>query len=58
LIKAGFTQKRKTLRNSLAGGLAIPPASAAELLEGAGIDPQRRAETLSIDEWERLAKKI
>ena len=58
LIKAGFSQKRKTLRNSLSAGLAIPPASAAELLEGANIDPQRRAETLSIDEWERLAEKI
>jgi len=58
LIKAGFSQKRKTLRNSLSAGLAIPPPSAAELLEGANIDPQRRAETLSIDEWERLAEKI
>ena len=58
LIKAGFSQKRKTLRNSLSAGLAIAPASAAELLEGAGIDPQRRAETLSIDEWERLAERI
>jgi 16S rRNA (adenine1518-N6/adenine1519-N6)-dimethyltransferase len=58
LIKAGFSQKRKTLRNSLSAGLAIAPASAAELLEGAGIDPQRRAETLSIDEWERVAERI
>ena len=58
LIKAGFSQKRKTLRNSLSAGLAIAPASAAELLEGAGIDPQRRAETLSIDEWERLTERI
>jgi 16S rRNA (adenine1518-N6/adenine1519-N6)-dimethyltransferase len=55
LIKAGFGQKRKTLRNSLSSGLAIPPTSAAELLLRAGIDPQRRAETLSIEEWERLA---
>ncbi len=58
LIKAGFSQKRKTLRNSLSSGLAIPPARAAELLERAGIDPQRRAETLSIEEWQRLAEKI
>lgn len=58
LIKAGFSQKRKTLRNSLAAGLAISPASAAELLESAGIDPRRRAETLSIREWQRLAEKI
>jgi len=55
LIKAGFSQKRKTLRNSLSSGLSISPASAADLLTRAGIDPQRRAETLSIEEWERLA---
>ncbi len=55
LIKAGFSQKRKTLRNSLSSGLSISPARAAELLGQAGIDPQRRAETLSIDEWLGLA---
>jgi 16S rRNA (adenine1518-N6/adenine1519-N6)-dimethyltransferase len=55
LIKAGFGQKRKTLRNSLSSGLGIRPTNAAELLLRAGIDPQRRAETLSIEEWERLA---
>jgi 16S rRNA (adenine1518-N6/adenine1519-N6)-dimethyltransferase len=58
LIKAGFSQKRKTLRNSLASGMSLPPASSAELLGQAGIDPQRRAETLSIDEWQRLADKL
>jgi len=56
LAKAGFAQKRKTLRNSLSAGLAIPPAQAAALLEAAGIDPQRRAETLGIPEWERLSR--
>jgi 16S rRNA (adenine1518-N6/adenine1519-N6)-dimethyltransferase len=55
LVKAGFTQKRKTLRNSLSSGLHISPAAAAEFLTRADIDPQRRAETLSIKEWERLA---
>lgn len=54
LIKAGFSQKRKTLRNSLSSGLHISPADAADLLTRADIDPQRRAETLSIEEWERL----
>jgi 16S rRNA (adenine1518-N6/adenine1519-N6)-dimethyltransferase len=58
LIKAGFSQKRKTLRNSLSPGLHIPPAEAAEFLTRAGIDPQRRAETLSIEEWERLAENM
>lgn len=58
LIKAGFSQKRKTLRNSLSAGLHISPSEAAELLERANIDPQRRAETLSIEEWERLSSWV
>jgi 16S rRNA (adenine1518-N6/adenine1519-N6)-dimethyltransferase len=56
LVKAGFSQKRKTLRNSLSAGLHISPTQASELLTRKEIDPQRRAETLSIDEWERLAE--
>lgn len=55
LIKAGFSQKRKTLRNSLSSSLHISPAEATECLRRANIDPQRRAETLSIEEWERLS---
>lgn len=55
LIKAGFSQKRKTLRNSLSSGLRISPADAAALLTRANIDPRRRAETLSIEEWENLS---
>ncbi|HSL42832.1 MAG TPA: 16S rRNA (adenine(1518)-N(6)/adenine(1519)-N(6))-dimethyltransferase RsmA [Anaerolineales bacterium] len=55
LIKAGFGQKRKTLRNSLSSGLHISPAQASDLLTRAEIDPQRRAETLSIREWELLS---
>ena len=54
LAKAGFSQKRKTLRNSLAGGLAMPAQQAGELIAQAGIDPQRRAETLTLPEWEQL----
>ena len=58
LVKAGFSQKRKTLRNSLSSGLHISPTQAAELLSRTDIDPQRRAETLSLDEWERLAETM
>ena|SRR5687768_7672066 len=58
LIKAGFSQKRKTLRNSLSSGLRISPVEAADLLTRANIDPQRRAETLSIEEWEGLSLKL
>jgi 16S rRNA (adenine1518-N6/adenine1519-N6)-dimethyltransferase len=54
LVKAGFSQKRKTLRNSLAAGLHISSADAAARLTRANIDPQRRAETLSISEWSEL----
>lgn len=56
LIKAGFSQKRKTLRNSLSSGLHIEPQGAEALLASAGIDPMRRAETLSIEEWRRLSE--
>ena len=56
LIKAGFSQKRKTLRNSLSSGLHISPTDAADLLTRVYIDPQRRAETLSIEEWEKLSE--
>jgi 16S rRNA (adenine1518-N6/adenine1519-N6)-dimethyltransferase len=56
LVKAGFSQKRKTLRNSLSAGLHISTAEAAKRLLSADIDPGRRAETLRIEEWERLAK--
>ena len=58
LIKAGFSQKRKTLRNSLSSGLHFSPASAVVHLTQADIDPQRRAETLSIAEWHRLCQII
>ena len=54
LIKAGFSQKRKTLRNALSGCLRIAPVDAEQLLAKTGIDPQRRAETLSMEEWEKL----
>lgn len=54
LAKAGYSQKRKTLRNALSGGLRIEPSQATELLAQANIDPQRRAETVSLDEWAKL----
>jgi 16S rRNA (adenine1518-N6/adenine1519-N6)-dimethyltransferase len=54
LIKAGFSQKRKTLRNALSGGLRLPPSSVEALLMASDIDPMRRAETLDISEWHHL----
>jgi 16S rRNA (adenine1518-N6/adenine1519-N6)-dimethyltransferase len=56
LIKAGFSQKRKTLRNSLSAGLRISTMEAESLLAKAEIDAKRRAETLSLNEWERMCQ--
>jgi 16S rRNA (adenine1518-N6/adenine1519-N6)-dimethyltransferase len=56
VVRAGFGQKRKQLKNSLSEGLAISAADGTALLERAGIDPRRRAETLSLDEWAHLAR--
>lgn len=54
LTRAGFSQKRKTMRNALAAGLHLPPAEVEQLLIKAQVDPMRRAETLSIPEWRQL----
>lgn len=54
LAKAGFSQKRKTLRNSISAGMAWSKDETEALLNEAGIDPQRRAQTLSLKEWEAL----
>ena len=57
LAKAGFSQKRKKLRNSLSAGMRKSPAEMEETLRAAGIDPQRRAETLSLAEWRELTAR-
>jgi 16S rRNA (adenine1518-N6/adenine1519-N6)-dimethyltransferase len=55
VVKAGFSQKRKQLRNALSGGLRLEPRAAEALLTRAGVDPARRAQTLTLEEWGRLA---
>jgi len=54
LVMHGFSAPRKQLRNSLAHSLGMPPGEAASLLEKAGIEARRRAETLSLEEWQEL----
>jgi len=56
VARAGFSQKRKQLKNSLGSGLHIETAEAAALCITAGIDPQRRPETLTLAEWAALAR--
>ncbi len=58
LAHAGFGQKRKTLRNSLSAGLNLPASETEARLLEAGIEPSRRAETLSITEWASLIESI
>jgi len=54
LVRAGFAASRKQIANSLAQGLGWPKVEVLALLEKAGIVPQRRAETLTLEEWARL----
>jgi len=63
VIKAGFLHARKQLGNSLASGLAAhgiqrDRAGVQELLRQCDIDPMRRAETLSFDEWVRVSRAL
>jgi len=59
VIKAAFGQRRKTVKNALSGSfLSVDPHAAESALIQAGIDPQRRAETLSVEEFIRLADQI
>ena len=51
IVRAGFGQRRKQLRNGLAHGLGLPANEVAAALERAGVDPRRRAETLTLVEW-------
>ncbi len=53
-VRCGFRSPRKQLRNSLAQGLNRKPSEIAPLLTKANIDPQRRPETITIQEWQGL----
>ncbi len=54
LVRAGFGERRKQLRNSMASGLSMEPQGVEQMLTTARIDPTRRAETLTLAEWEAL----
>ncbi len=58
VVKAGFSQPRKQLRNTLTAGLGVTKAQAEAALRQSGIEPDRRAETLSLEEWKRLTNYL
>lgn len=56
VVRAGFSQKRKQLKNSLSNGLNLNAGDAAAVFATAEVDSRRRAETLTLDEWARLTR--
>lgn len=56
LVRTAFTQKRKKIRNSLASLPGVDAPKAESLLTAASISPDRRPETLSLEEWEALIR--
>ncbi|MFZ1301333.1 MAG: 16S rRNA (adenine(1518)-N(6)/adenine(1519)-N(6))-dimethyltransferase RsmA [Candidatus Microsaccharimonas sp.] len=56
IVKAGFSAKRKKLRSSISSGLHISKPEAEQLLKSVNINPDDRAEQLSLDDWIRLTQ--
>ena len=54
LAQAGFADRRKQLHNALRMNLRLSADAVNELLAAAELDGRRRAETLSLEEWDRL----
>jgi len=54
LVKMGFSAKRKMLKNNLAAGLKIAPPQLENILKASRLNPQLRAEKLSLADWEKL----
>ncbi len=56
IVRAGFSQKRKQIKNPLKGGLRLQSGEVTALLASVEIDAKRRAETLSLEEWGALCR--
>ena len=58
VVQAGFRQRRKQIHNGLGRELPIERAALDAALAGCGVEPERRPQTLSIDEWACLTDRI
>jgi 16S rRNA (adenine1518-N6/adenine1519-N6)-dimethyltransferase len=58
IVKAGFSAKRKMIRSSLSGGLKMSKLDIEKYLIKAGINPNDRAENLSLDDWLKITSTI
>jgi 16S rRNA (adenine1518-N6/adenine1519-N6)-dimethyltransferase len=58
VVRAAFAQRRKMLANALASGLGLSVGAVREAATSAGVDPGRRAETLNIQEFAEVARRL
>ena len=58
VVRTGFAGKRKQLGNNLARGLKLEKNFVEEKLQSIGIDSKRRAETITLGEWGKLANTL
>lgn len=58
VVRAAFSQRRKTIRNSLPGVLGLDVAEVEDLLKRSVIDPSRRAESLTLQDFARIANEL
>ena len=54
VVRSGFTHRRKQIQNAFAQVIGLPREQIVGALQAAGVDPRRRAQTLSIPEWARI----
>ena len=58
VVGAGFSQRRKTIANSLSAGLKLSKSTTEQYLKRAGIDPLRRPQEISLKEWAKLSEEL
>ena len=58
IVRAGFSQRRKQLRNSLSQGLDLPADEVVQALRRVGLQETQRAQELDIDQWARLSREL
>jgi 16S rRNA (adenine1518-N6/adenine1519-N6)-dimethyltransferase len=58
IVRAGFSQRRKQLRNSLSQGLGLPADEVVSALRRVGLQERQRAQELSVEQWARLSGEL
>ena len=57
-VKAGFGKRRKTMANAMSGLRGLEKSDVSEILKRAGVEPSRRAETLSLEEFAAISDAV